>query len=164
VKRGGIRKKAVFAVAAIATFAWVTTIALGGTSYYSGSDLDSQCGQVAHTKCDVTFTGVKRKGGTIKKVTNFVFDLIPDTCDQGSFAFTIKGHPVPGMRVDAQRRFSAHYQPSSHETIDVTGKFSKSFHRASGTLRDQGDFPPQATGCDTGVDKWAASKLNVTGG
>ena len=75
-----------------------------------------------------------------------------------------KGHPVPGMRVDAQRRFSAHYQPSSHETIDVTGKFSKSFHRASGTLRDQGDFPPQATGCDTGVDKWAASKLNVTGG
>src|SRR3954447_22440252 len=90
--------------------------------------------------------------------------LIPDNCDQGSFAFTIKGHPVPGMRVDAQRHFSAHYQPSSHETIDVTGKFSKSFHRASGTLRDQGDFPPQATGCDTGVDKWAASKLNVTGG
>ena len=35
---------------------------------------------------------------------------------------------------------------------------------ASGTLRDQGDFPPQATGCDTGVDDYSVKRLQTTGG
>jgi hypothetical protein len=140
-------------------------VALGATKpYFYGKDSDSQCGQVPHTTCTVTFSGVKGKHGRIKKVTNFVFDRVPDTCDQGSFAFTIKGNPVPAMRVNNHRKFSAHYAPNSKETIDVTGKFSKNFRKASGTLRDQGDFPPQATGCDTGVDDYSVKRLQTTGG
>jgi hypothetical protein len=157
-----VKKGLVLAVIACA-LAWSAT-AIGGQRIYDGSDLDSQCGTVAHTTCDVGFTGVTRRDGTVKKVSGFVFNLIPDTCDQGTFAFTIKGHPVPTMRVDSQRAFSAHYKPSSHETIDVTGRFSKSFRKATGTVRDQGDFPPQATGCDTGTDQYRVTRLVTTGG
>jgi hypothetical protein len=148
---------------AIGTLAW-TALAFGGQKTYDGSDLDASCGSVPHTTCDVGFTGVTRKNGSVKKVTDFVFDLIPDTCDQGSFAFTIKGNPVPAMKVNKHRKFSAHYQPSRHETIDVTGKFSKTYKKASGTVRDRGDFPPQATGCDTGSDDYKVKRLVTTGG
>jgi hypothetical protein len=154
-------KKGLVVATALGALA-LAAVALGASKSYFGDDSDSQCGVVPHTKCDISFDATV-KMGRVTKVKNFVFDLIPDTCNQGSFAFTIKGHPVPAMRVDKHRKFSAHYAPSSKETIDVTGKFSKSFHTASGTVRDQGDFPPQATGCDTGVDKYSAKRL-VTGG
>ena len=41
------------------------------------------------------------------------------TFHQGSFAFTIKGHPVPAMRVNTHRKFSAHYVPSSKEILQM---------------------------------------------
>jgi hypothetical protein len=163
MSREAVVRKGLILGVTLGALAWTAT-AFGGQKIYGGSDLDSKCGSVPHTKCNISFTGVTRRNGSVKKVTDFVFDLIPDTCDQGEFAFTIKGHPAPDMKVDANRTFSVHYKPNPRETIDISGKFSKSYKSATGTVRDQGDFPPQATGCDTGTDAWKASKLNVTGG
>ena len=137
--------------------------ALGASKSYFGSDSDSQCGVVPHTNCDITFDATV-KTGKVTRVKNFTYDGIPMHCNEGDFAFTIKGNPLPTMRVNAHRRFAGHFHTASgNERDDVTGKFSKNYKSVTGTVQVQGDFPPQATGCDTGVDRYSATRL-VTGG
>jgi hypothetical protein len=138
------------------------TAALAGTSYYSGKDSDNRCGQVPHTTCNVTFTG-NVKDGKVKKVSDFEFDGIPMKCRQGSFAFTIEGNPLPGMAVRKHRKFSGHFHSSDGNAFyDVTGQFTRNYKSASGTIRVQGDFPPQATACDTGVDQYSVKRLQAS--
>src|SRR6478735_1261208 len=81
-------KRSGFVVAIVLGAIACAGVALGATKpYYWGKDSDSQCGQVPHTSCEITFSGVKGNNGRIKKVTNFVFDGIPDVCTEGTFAF-----------------------------------------------------------------------------
>ena len=151
-----------FAVAvALAGALAFTAVAAGASKYYSGSDSDSQCGVVPHTTCDISFNGTV-KNGTVKKVTNFIFNGIPISCNEGDFAFTNDGHPLPSMKVNSHRKFSGDFQTTNGAHYDVTGKFSKNYKTAKGTLQVQGDFPPQATGCDTGVDQYTVKRLVIS--
>ena len=156
-------KKGIVVVVAVAIGALIcATAAFAGTRYYSGKDSDSQCGRVPHTTCNVTFTGTVRDG-KVRKVLDFAFDGIPMKCKQGSFAFTIADNPLPGMKVRKHRKFSGHFQSSNQQAFyDVTGQFTKNYKSASGTIRVHGDFPPQATACDTGVDHYSVKRLQAS--
>jgi hypothetical protein len=138
------------------------TTAFAGTRYYSGKDSDSRCGQVPHTTCNVTFAG-NVKDGKVNQVSDFAFDGIPITCRQGSFALTITDNPLPDMRVGKYRKFSGHFHTANQVAFyDVTGQFTKDYKSASGTIRVHGDFPRQATACDTGVDHYSVKRLQAS--
>jgi len=129
-------------------------LALGATRHYTGADRDPACGP---GDCTVTFSA-KVKKGKVKTVSQFVFDAVPITCNEGDFTVTNPDVPVNGMKVDGKRRFEGVWNGPNHQQISVTGEFSKDWKTAKGTLKDRGNFPPSASGCTTGVDDWKASR------
>lgn len=132
----------------------LAALALGATRHYSGADRDPAC---EAGNCTVTFNA-KVKKGKVKSVSRFVFDAVPITCDEGDFTVSNPDVPVNGMKVDKQRKFEGVWDGPNNQKISVTGKFSKDWKTAKGTLRDRGDFPPSASGCTTGLDHWKASR------
>jgi hypothetical protein len=99
----------------------------------------------------VHFDLVKKNGK--RKVTNFNWDDIPMTCDQGN---TTDGGIMFTMKVK-----DGHFQGKGFDqqaTAKVSGDFTHHYTKEAGTIRVFGNFPtPGLTGCDTGVTDHTAS-------
>jgi hypothetical protein len=137
----------------------LATFAFGAKKHYSGSDLDPQCDLVSEPPpaCTISFDAKVRRG-KVKSVSKFVFERIPISCDQGSFTVSNTAVPVNGMKVNEKRKFKGTWNGPSNQQVKVTGRFSKNWKSAKGTVIDKGDFPPTATNCRTGKDKWKATR------
>jgi hypothetical protein len=97
----------------------------------------------------VHFDLVKKNGK--RKVTNFNWDDIPMTCDQGD---TTDSGIMFTMRVKEGRFHGTGVAGGA--TARVAGDFSHHYTREAGTIRVSGSFPG-LTGCDTGVTDHTAS-------
>ena len=79
-------------------------------------------------------------------------------CDEGNAALSNGTNYPPDMKVDSHRKFSGNFHSTDHlQHVDITGKFSKDYKKASGTLRVHGDFGPLHN-CDTGTDGYNVSR------
>jgi hypothetical protein len=151
-----------FSLAAVAAGALAfAAVALGTAQHYKGTDSDAACGTVQDLDCTVKFSG-KVVNGKVTKVKNFGYHGIPMACTEGNAALsnyssTAANYPPP-MTVKTHRKFSGHFQSTDHlQFVDITGKFSKNYKKASGTLQVHGDFA-SLHNCDTGVDAYSVSK------
>jgi hypothetical protein len=135
----------------------VAALAFGAKRQYEGNGLDPVCDLIPDPACTVNFDA-KVKRGKVKSVGNFVFEQIPISCDQGNFAVSNDQVPINGMKVNKKRKFKGVWNGPDQQRIKVSGRFSKNWKSAKGTLSDRGDFPPTATNCDTGRDKWKAAR------
>ncbi len=137
-------------------------VAVGAVKHYHGKDTDPACASsIPPPACAITFDGVVRNHKVVR-VRDFVFDEIPMTCDQGDYSISNSTTPLPGIKVNAKRKFGANFvddQQNPTQYIHVDGKFSTNYKRATGHVRFHGDIspsPPGPTGCDTGLDSWHA--------
>lgn len=135
----------------------MAAFAFGSTRHYTGTDKDPGCSNPNADGCVITFDAKVRKG-KVKTVNEFVFDRIPIVCNEGTFYVANLEAPVSGMKVNKRRKFSGVLNGPNRQRITVTGRFAKSWKTATGTVEDQGDFPPTASNCTTGVDDWEASR------
>jgi hypothetical protein len=126
--------------------------------YYLGKDLDPACGAL---DCGVSFTG-HVKHHRVTTVRHFVFEKVPIDCDNGHHRFT--SPELLSMRVKTGRKFHGKFHTADGlQFYEVSGQFSKTYRRASGTLHAHGDFGSN-TNCDTGEDDWSAKATDITGG
>jgi hypothetical protein len=140
-------------------------VALGAVRHYHGKDTDPACTSgLTPPSCAITFDGGVRNHKVVR-VKNFAFDEIPMQCDEGAYAISNTGVPLPTMRVNAQRRFHGEFvdsKTSPTQYTHVAGRFSTNYKRATGHFRFHGDFRPSTlypTGlhnCDTNTDTWHA--------
>ena len=140
----------------------VAAVALAASKTYTGKDHDGKCGTIGppphSSDCQVTFEA-KIKHGKATAVSDFVMKRVPIKCDQGFFVVSNDNAPTGTMKVKKHRKFKGHFTfAGGAQSIDVTGKFSKDWKKASGTLRNQGDFGSGATNCDTGIDDYSVKR------
>jgi hypothetical protein len=134
------------AVAALATAA----TALATSQQYNGPAGSSP-------NAGVEFGG-KLSGGHPVSVRRFAFFNIPAQCT-GSGPTAVSDSLSITMRVTAQHTFKGSGSLSGGKaTAKVTGRFSSSFAKATGTLRVSGTVAGCRT-ADTGVVKWSAPKV-----
>ena len=145
-----MKRLAVAGVIGVLAFAGVALAT--STKHYSGKAVFPDCGAAPNVTCDVSFTGTI-KNGKVTTVSAFVYDGIPMACDDGNHAVGNGPNPLPDMKVNTKRKFSGHFHTVSPpvQHIDVTGRFSKDYKKASGKLRVYGNFGGPATNCDTGT-------------
>lgn len=137
-----------------------SAVALGATATYKGRDQDPRCKSLGPpVRCLITFDG-KGQGGRVKTVKNFRYGRVPTTCDNGPDTASSFGLTLPPMQVNRKRKFrgEAIIQDGASK-VKVTGRFSKSFKRATGTLRVMSDgIGGRNFACDTGTDDYTVHK------
>jgi hypothetical protein len=130
-------------------------VALGATVHYKGRDRAAACKSIGPPKpCLITFDGRTHKG-RVKTVKKFLYGRIPTTCTAGPSTTDSSGHPMPPMGVNHKRKFHGEASiQNGASKVSVTGKFSKSFGKATGTLRVKSNRIGGAFTCDTGPDRY----------
>lgn len=128
----------------------VTATALGAGQQYNGP-----AGSTAGAGVEF---GTRLVRGHPVSVRRFEFHNIPAQCT--GYAPTAVSDPLSiTMRVTATRTFAGTASINGGKvTAKVTGRFSRSFGKATGTLRVRGSVP----GClkaDTGTVRWSAPKV-----
>jgi hypothetical protein len=146
-------RRTIFAGTAMATLAAAAT-ALATAQQYNGPAGSSP-------GAGVEFNAVLSHGHPAS-VRRFEFHNIPAQCT--GFGTTAVTEPLSiTMTVNGQRRFKATTTVNGGRvTAKITGRFSHSFAKATGTLRATGAVP----GCpaaDTGVVTWSAPKVGPAG-
>jgi hypothetical protein len=137
-----------------------SAVALGATATYEGKDHDSKCASVhLSVACDLEFH-VTKSGAKVTKVKYVVFKALPARC--GSKKDFINGYEPSYLNahVNGKRKFHGSFTANQgDDTATITGRFSKDFKRATGTLRVKGRGSGTAmTGCDTGTDEYGVHK------
>lgn len=138
----------------------LSAVALGATATYEGKDHDSKCASVhLSVACDLELH-VTKSGAKVTKVNYVVFKAIPAKC--GTKSDIINGYEVSYLNAHLSRKRKFHGSFTANQgddTANITGRFSKDFKRASGTLRVKGRGSGTGmTGCDTGTDEYGVHK------
>ncbi len=141
-----IKRITIICAALVAALVLAAT-ALAATKHYRGTIKENSNGSVA-------FTGVK-KDRKIVKVKNFVFNLAPSKCADGTHFFSNPNLPIGPMRV-TRREFNGSIHVSTGGNVRAHGEFTNHYRKAEGTIKFSGDL---ASGQDcTGTDHWTAHK------
>lgn len=142
-------RRAILAGIAVAALATAAT-ALAASQQYNGPAGSSP-------NAGVEF-GAKLAGGHPVSVRRFAFFNIPAQCT-GSGPTAVSDSLSITMHVTAQRTFKGTGSLSSgRATAKVSGRFSRSFAKATGTLRVSGTVAGCRT-ADTGAVSWSAPKV-----
>jgi len=130
------------------------SVALGGAR--TGRQYNGPVGAGANN-AGVEF-GTKLVKGRPTLVRRFEFHNVPAAC-KGSAGTAVSDPLTITMKIDGNRTFHGSESLNGGRVkVQVSGSFSKSFAKASGTLRARGDVP----GCgsaDTGILHWKAPRL-----
>lgn len=137
--------------AAVATIALTVT----ATALAAGQQYNGPAGTAPNAGVEF---GTRVTGGHPVTVRRFEFHNVPAQC--AGYAPTAVNDLLPiTMKVSATRTFSG--RASLHGgklTVKVSGRFSRTFAKATGTIRVTGSV----AGCakaDTGTVKWSAPKV-----
>jgi type 1 fimbria pilin len=103
---------------------------------------------------------VHARHGRVKKIDDIAFRAIPASCDGGNDDFTDKPPPALGWHVNGARRFRGAFSfDQSAAKARFRGRFSKSFKKASGTLRITGTGTNAGlSNCDTGRNRYSVKR------
>ena len=136
-----MKRIVIFTVGAVLLFAGT---AFASTRVFSGS---------VHGGGTIAFSTVFKHGKT-KSVANINFKHVVITCEDGGH--TVSGSISTPHAVNQQRKVSFTKVFLSGTKAKLTATFNKKGTKASGTLRNFGDFGGTVGNCDTGTVHWNA--------
>jgi hypothetical protein len=137
----------------------VASLAAAATAWATAQQYNGPAGSTRGA--GVEFNAVLSHGHPAS-VRRFEFHNIPAQC--AGYGPTAVTEPLSiTMRVNGQRRFKATTSVNGGRvTAKITGRFSRSFAKATGTLHVTGAVPGCAS-ADTGVVTWSAPKVGPAG-
>jgi hypothetical protein len=146
-----IRKFVSVLIAAVVLSGLWSAVAVAANSSYNGT-----AGSGPHEGVEF---GAHLKKGHPTGVFRFDYHNIPAQC-QGSGITAVTDKLDNTMKVNSKRKFHTKTTLNGGKvTVEVAGRFTKSYGKATGTLRVHGTV----AGCkaaDTGVVKWQAPKVD----
>ena len=133
----------------------LTALAAAATALAAGQQYNGPAG--SGPNAGVEFNA-RLSNGRPSVVRRFEFHNIPAQC-MSSGLTAVTQQLSNTMRVKADRTFSGTATANAGRvTAKISGRFSRSFSKATGTLRVKGTVP----GCpsaDTGIVRWTAPKV-----
>jgi hypothetical protein len=126
----------------------LTALAGGGAASAETAQSDA-----AHRGFLLGFDGKYRHGRPVK-VKNFTFSEVDVKCTDGDTTASNSANPLPAMKVK-HRKFGGTFRDQGMKTA-VTGKYSKTLSKVTGTLHVTGKVGG-LKGCDSGVVHWVTN-------
>jgi hypothetical protein len=94
------------------------------------------------------------KNGKVTGVKDFRWNNVPTQCLQGPYSYSAE---LP-FALSVRNRLFAITATELGMVQAVTGKFTRSRNRVSGTLNVYGALAPRHTNCSTGLVEWSATR------
>jgi hypothetical protein len=131
------------------------------TRYYAGKDHDKGCKDAE--ACHVYFDGVVKQG-RVRSIQYLELSGVPVKCDEGRLYAGIGGvYAVKApIHVNGKRRFSGHFTTSLDTSpkawFQLSGRFSKGYRGAKGTLKVYVRHLGSYNHCRSKVDRYSVHR------